>query len=243
MLINGMLQKSEAWSDLRLEDVKLLEDVPIPIRFIIASRRLNYFYKIIKRKDDELVKRIFEAQKIKTTRGDWIELIKDDFKLIREIFDEDKFKSMSKYQVKKFIKSKIKVATFNYLKALQKSHSKIKFIEYKKLETQPDILSELFSNEEVKLLFSLRLRMTKVKMNFSKNNDNILCKFGCSSDENQKHLLECDFLLSKLEDKTIHAEIEYCDIFKTIKEQVEITKIYRNIFKIREEILFMSGIS
>ena len=137
---------------------------------------------------------------------------------------------MSKYQVKKFIKSKIRASAFSYLETLKKSHSKVKFIVYKKLETQPYILSELFSNEEVKLLFSLRSRMTKVKTNFSSNISNILCRLGCSVEENQQHLIECDFILNKLEDKTILAEIEYCDIFKTTKQQVEITKIYRNRF-------------
>ena len=57
---------------------------------------MNYFHNIIKRKDDELVKKVFEAQKIKTTKGDWIENIKNDFELIEETYDENKFKKMSK---------------------------------------------------------------------------------------------------------------------------------------------------
>ena len=113
MLINGILHNSEAWSDLKLEDIKLLEDVdefvlrsifkshsktPIeflhletgtkPIRFIIASRRLNYLYNIINRPDEELIKRVYEVQKQKTTKGDWYELIKEDFELIEEIFKD-----------------------------------------------------------------------------------------------------------------------------------------------------------
>ena len=92
MLINEILHNSEAWSDLKLDDVKLLEDVDEfllrsifkshsktsieflhletgtkPISYIIASRRLNYLYNIINMPDDELIKRVYEAQKIDTT--------------------------------------------------------------------------------------------------------------------------------------------------------------------------------
>ena len=122
-----------------------------------------------------------------------------------------------------------------YLEAIKQSHSKVKFIEYKKFETQPYILSELFSNEEVKLLFSLRSRMTSVKKNFStKFKQNISCIFGCNFEENQKHIIECEYILNKLEDKTILTEVEYSDLFETIDQQIKITKIYTEAFKIRE---------
>ena len=64
----------------------------------------------------------FKRIHYKTTRGDWIELIKNDFELIGETFDEVKFKSMSKYQIKKFIKNKISQAAFKYLETLKNSH-------------------------------------------------------------------------------------------------------------------------
>ena len=80
--------------------------------------------------------------------------------------------------------------------------------------------------------------MSSVKMNFAtkynKNNQNISCIFGCNNEENQKHLIECDYVLNNLEDKTILAEVEYSDIFDTIEQQIKITKIYKEIFQIRE---------
>ena len=72
MLLNGMLHSSEVWSDIKKDEIKLLEDVEeyflrsifkahrktplefiylesgsVPIKFIIASRRMNYLLNIL----------------------------------------------------------------------------------------------------------------------------------------------------------------------------------------------------
>ena len=43
---------------------------------------------IINKPDTELIKRVYNAQKTNTSKGDWIELVKKDFELIGEQFDE-----------------------------------------------------------------------------------------------------------------------------------------------------------
>ena len=40
-----------------------------------------------------------------------------------------------------------------------------------------------------------------------------------------------------MEDKSELAEIEYSDLFQEIEQQVQITKTYAKIFKIREELI------
>ena len=114
MLINGILHNSEVWSDLKINEIKMLEEVDEfllrsifkahsktsleflyletgtkPIRFIIASRRLNYLHNIIMKPQNELIKRVYEVQKHNPSRGDWIELVKKDFQLIGLQFDEN----------------------------------------------------------------------------------------------------------------------------------------------------------
>ena len=104
MLINGMLSSSEAWSDVKDGDIKLLEDVDefllrslfkaqsktsleflhletgtVPLRYIIASRRINYLQNILSKLESELIHRVYEAQKLKTCTGDWIEVVRKDF--------------------------------------------------------------------------------------------------------------------------------------------------------------------
>ena len=91
-----------------------LETGTKPIRFVIASRRLNYLHNILTKPEHELTRQVYEAQKTKTTKGDWIELVKDDLDLIGEALDEEKFNSMIDYQFKKFVRMKIDQAAFNY---------------------------------------------------------------------------------------------------------------------------------
>ena len=92
-----------------------LETATIPISFIIASRRLNFLHNILKRNKEEVLQRVFYAQKANPLSGDFVKLIEDDFHLINEAYDENVIKSMSKKKFKKFVKNKIRAAAFQFL--------------------------------------------------------------------------------------------------------------------------------
>ena len=135
------------------------------------------------------------------------------------------------------MKQKKKIAAFKYLIELKNSHSKVKDIQYEKLEPQSYIVSEKLTNEEVYQMFALRSRMVPVKGNFSSQyKSNSLCKFGCNVKENQEHLLECKVIIDKLEDKFLLTDIEHQDLFGTIENQIEIIKVYVMILKIKEDL-------
>jgi hypothetical protein len=258
-LLNGILHNSEVWSNLKSEDIKMdeflhrsifkahsktfieflhLETGTKPIRIIIASIRLNYLYNILTKPEHELIRRVYEIQKVETSKGDWIELIRDDFELIGETFDENIIKSMNKHKFKKFVRMKIEKAAFNYLEQIKLTHSKVKHIKYDKLKAQPYIQSDEFNDDQICELFALRSRMVGVKGNFSGlYRNNLKCSFGCNENETQEHLLDCNFLVNKLEDKSILAESEYSDLFGNINQQVEITKCYSEILEIRERFI------
>ena len=55
-----------------------LETADIPIRYILASRRANFFHNILKREPHELVKRVYIAQKENPIKGDWVHIIIED---------------------------------------------------------------------------------------------------------------------------------------------------------------------
>ena len=88
MLLNGILYSSEAWHCLTEANIKILQEADeylirkifnahsktsikflhletgtLPLRFVIASRRLNYLKNILDRSKNELVLNILEAQK------------------------------------------------------------------------------------------------------------------------------------------------------------------------------------
>ena len=104
----------------------------IPIRYIISSRRLIYHQCILKRNYQDLRKRSYSEQKRNPTKGDFVELIRDDFKLIDETQNDMAIQMTNTEAYKKMMKKRIKVASFNFLKSLQSKHSTVKDIKYVK---------------------------------------------------------------------------------------------------------------
>ena len=150
LFINGILYNSEAWQGIEEKEIISLEKVDeallrgilsahpkipiealyletqtIPIRFIIASRRIMYLHSILQRKENELIRRIFEAQKNDPIPGDFIEMVRRDFLNISIDMTEAEISQLSKDRFRKIIKPKVTNAAFEYLKKLKESHSKM----------------------------------------------------------------------------------------------------------------------
>ena len=166
MLVNGVLYNSEAWHSVSPNDLMPLEKIDenllrfilgahakapletlylesgaIPIRYIVASRRICYLQTILKRDDTELTKRVFEAQLQNPSDGDYVQLVKRDFDEMNISFNLDNVKTTGVETFKKQIKNKVKEAALKYLQEKQKTHTKVKHIEYNKLETQKYLTS------------------------------------------------------------------------------------------------------
>ena len=151
MLVNGMLFNSEAWHAITENEIKMLEVVDesllralvnghaktpleflyleagaVPIRYIIISRRLCFHQTILKRDIKELTRKIYEEQKVNPTPGDFSELVKNDFKIINEVQNDEKIRQMNTTTYKKHIKHSVKLAAFVYLKDKLKTHTNLK---------------------------------------------------------------------------------------------------------------------
>ena len=212
-----------------------LETNTLPIEFILASRRINYLHNILSKKDDELIKRIYQAQKKDPCKGDWCELVQSDMDMVEINMDDNTIRNMSKKVFKAYVKKCVKSAAFQNLRNLQSGHTKVKNIEYSKPSLQPYLCSESFTSEESSLLFNMRANcINGYKMCFSSvNRNDILCKLGCKSEDSINHVFTCHMI-------NTHGGIqggEYSDIFANIKKQKEtvLTFIQRN--NIRSTIL------
>ena len=216
--VNSMLVNVEAWHNILKKDTDVftnldkylmkliigaqskvpteslyLETAAIPIRLILASRRANYLHNILKREPNELVKRVFIAQKANPTKGDWINIIEEDMELINLNMSELEITTMSKNQFKKHVKTCVKTATFKSLKALQDNHIKIKHINYNKFTLQSYLESDKFSFEEASTLFNMRAdTVNGIKKCFPKlYENNIQCKLGCLEEDSINHIYKC----------------------------------------------------
>ena len=71
--------------------------------------------------------------------------------------------------------------------------------------------------------------MVEVKANFkSQYGQDLTCRF-CSEDDTQSHLLSCKELVDNLDT----SKVAYSDIFKDLKNQEEMARIYTQILKVR----------
>ena len=59
-----------------------LETSAIPLNFILAGRSINYLHNILIKDSNELVRRVYIAQKQNPQKGDWCKLLQDDMKLL-----------------------------------------------------------------------------------------------------------------------------------------------------------------
>ena len=272
MLMNSLLFNSEAWHDITEKEIKLLEVVDehlmrslvgahsktpleflyletgsVPVRFILACRRMIYLQTILKRPDSELTKQIYLTQKEKPTKGDFYCLVVQDFQSIGEPLNEKDIANKSKLSHKNNIKEKITSAAFLYLKEKQSQHSKVKDIQYKRLETQKYMTSTLFNNTEVCLLFALRSRYIDCKTNFryKYKNEDLLCQLCGQNEDNQPHLLQCKILSSYFKsEEMVKNSIEYNDIFSSDpRRQKVIVTIFAKLLELRKILLTNPSVS
>ena len=131
MFVNSVLYNSEVWQGLKATDLTLLENIdhqlmciicdghfkrPVefyyletasqPLKSVIASRRIMYLHHFLGRRKEELIRRVFNAQKENLSPGDFIELLKGDLVNIGEAFDEEINGSQTKGQLKNHINKK-----------------------------------------------------------------------------------------------------------------------------------------
>ena len=113
ILTSGLLYSAEAWSAVSETDIKRIEQVDsallkalvkghsktplifhhletgtLMLRHILKINRLMFHHHILNLEEDETVRKIYEKQKASCLKGDWIELVRDDFKFINMDMDD-----------------------------------------------------------------------------------------------------------------------------------------------------------
>ena len=149
LLLNGVLTNSEVWYNVKEEHLKKLESADndmmrkifnahhktayeiffletskIPIRFVISKRRLLYLWHILHRDENELVRKVYEVQKIKMTKGDWFEMIQNEKKKFKITLSDEEIANSSKYKFKNMVEKQVNTFAFEYLKEKASVNSK-----------------------------------------------------------------------------------------------------------------------
>ena len=133
------------------------------------------------------------------------------------------------------VKGLTQKAAFKYFLKEKERHSKMNELSYSELRIQPYLIDKRFTKEERDLLISLRSRCHDSKNNFKKlyKND-IYCRYGCQTIENQIHLLtQCIPLSDQIPTPN---PSEYTDIYKDPDRQKEAIIYFILIEMVRKQL-------
>ena len=253
ILINSVLYSAEAWSGVTQKHLARLEVVDTALlrkltgghskcptefhhletrtwklRHHLTYLRLMYHHQILSRDDNETIKKIYQKQKSMYCKGDWYQLIKEDFEFINCDINEEEIASTPKSIYKTKIKNLVNKAAFNYFLNIKETHSKLDETLYTQFELQPYLTTSLLTQSEKELLYLLRSKCHSSKNNFRKlHKNNTQCQFQCGTAEDQRHtFFKCKHLVNKINNSLL---VHYEHIFGTLDEQIEVMKIFAKI--------------
>ena len=215
-----------------------LEGGKMPVKFIIKSRRVMYWWHIVSLDKSELLYKVYMGQTLNPDKDDWICQLEQDKKDLHFNLKDEEIKSFSKDQFKRLVRSKVEIYAAKKLEELRISHSKTQNLKFDGFHPAEYLLSKNLSTEEVQTLFKLRNRMVQVKGNFANGNkDNMWCKTCKLFTETQEHLVECPAIRLRTKSLINFQEVSCEMIFGTIKNQEKIAKSYHIILEARKDIL------
>lgn len=206
---------------------------------------MNLLYYILNQPEDSILKKVFNEQTRSPSRNDWVNLIKNDMKVLKINLSYCDIKSTPKNSLKNFIKKKIREAAFAYLNILKKKHSKVEGINYDSLKIQAYFSANDCekSIQDIQDLFKIRARMLEVKTNMKGSHYEYNCDecliVGSQIEDDQPHILNCPIINADKNQKERRSD--YSEIFgMDVTMQINVSKEIMENMKIRET--FRKGI-
>ena len=166
---------------------------------LIQIRRLMYLWHILSREESELIRRIYETQKISSSVVDWVNILSRDKLELGITLTDKEVQGVSKNVFKNYVKKKVKINHLKNLNNLKKIHSKSNFLKCTEVKQADYIQHTGFNTKEKQLLFKLRSKTLDVKQNFKGQNKNPWCSSCGLFQETQSHLLQCPELVTNLQ--------------------------------------------
>ena len=190
-----------------------------------------FLWNILQKPEDELVRKVFNAQKSFPVKDDFIYQIECDCDDLGIEFDEKEIKNTKKETFKKMVKEKMKESSHSYLLQEKEKLSKLALLS-SHYGMKDYLTTDKLSLEEKQLLFNLRVRMIEVKCNFkSKHGEDLLCSLcQTNSEESQEHVLICPALVPHHAATTV----QYKDIFDSLEKQIVAVKHWSKLMSIRK---------
>ena len=187
-------------------------------RYHRKSRRINFLWYLLHDIEGSLLKNFFQAQCEQPIRGDWVSTVREDLSDLKINMSFEEIQNTSKEGFKKLVKEKVNEAALDYLKSLQKTHSKSKNLKYSELCLQQYLKSKTSKMTIMEKSFAFAARSRTIDVNYykSRGQKDLKCRLGCDEEENQAHLLLCKALAGSdiVKDVPNHDDIYVNDVPK-----------------------------
>ena len=197
-----------------------------------------YLHYLLTSPQNEMLYKVFKEMIREPNKGDWIEIVQKDLTDYGIYESLDKISKMKLETFKKKVLKAGRKYSFDKLMIEKNKHKKGKLLKYNDLKLQNYLKSDKFTTVEAKFLFKIRSNMLNVKANFKelyKNDsqseiDSIKCELCLKHIDDQESLLLCEAL-------NVTESMEYLNLFsKDVTVASKATRMYRNIWKRREEL-------
>jgi hypothetical protein len=190
-----------------------------------------YLWHILHTDKSELIRKVYDSQKFKTIKGDWVKIIEEE-KLNLDIqLSDDEIVTMSRGRFENMIKKKIRTHSTQQLKNVGLTHSKSICIANQKFGKKSYLSDRRMSKEDIQLLFKLRTRMVDCKSNFEgQYREDMSCR-ACKvigSVEDEDHILSC--LVLKLDSH----DVKFRDVYGSMDQQYKATQVFKKILRRRK---------
>ena len=260
MLLNGMLTNLEVWHPVSISQLEVLEKIDagfirkilkchsktpkealyletglLPLRYVAMQRRLMYLHNIMKKSKNELIRKVYETQKLLPTKNDWFQLVSEDKNKLGLRVSDEQISTMSKSCFKTLVAKAVRTYALKCLNenATRSENSKCRKLIKTELVKENYFVDRRFSKSECELLFALRTRtVSGIKANFSSQyENNLVCELCSAHPDSQECLLTCDTLSKHVQ---IPDNIEYEDLFRNVDKQHKIVKVFKQLLRVRE---------
>ena len=146
LFLNAILINSESWYFISKKNMECLEAADIKymktcfkshpntvreacfldtgklqIKYVIAKRRFMFLHHILKIPHTELIHKVYEAQKLKQTKGDWYQMIQSEKLKFNINLSDQEIGNMSKSTFKRMVDKKVNTVSFYNLTQSRKS--------------------------------------------------------------------------------------------------------------------------
>ena len=195
-----------------------------------TSLRIMFLKDILNENEDSLIRKFYEIQLRKPTKGDWASTCAANLKQLKINLSTEEIRNMKRNAFKNILKKQINELAFGYLiekrgkKGSEVNHVSLRMADY--LAPNNSGLSILEKQE----MFAVINRMVPISYNFHQNNKIDICP--CGQEETMEHIYICKILNNE-------EQIEpYQKIFTgNIGEQITVFKRFQINMKEREQLL------